>query len=474
MTGAGRLKTARKRPAYDRPSMLRRPQQEPWLPARDVPFLVFLAAVAASMVRTVDQPDVALSLAGTEITVVPTDLVLVALGSLCLLRFLGRGALPQPARAITATAALFFGWLLVTSAAHGADAFVGAAKLLEYGVLGLGAVLFVRRRRQVWLLATVLVAVTVVGVVDVAIDFARDPGVRHGGFLGAHDFAALATMCLTLGLAGLYATGQARKRFSILAGTVGALGLIFPAPFASLLGLYLAAAALVGVAWRRGQVTRSAVAITAATLLVVTAGVFGLRTGDAGFVKEVTGSTDEANPAANASGWSQRLIYAYVGGRVFLDNPIVGTGWYGELPPSEYARYLDDARARFPDQPPGYFPQPDATFIPQQTYDQVLFELGLVGAVLFLALAVAVGRTAWRVARDWPVDGADAQLAYLPVAWAASLAGALAGAALFGGIPLAAVFWLTLGVVALMPSLAPAPSAPAWRAEQREPALVAG
>ncbi len=118
---------------------------------------------------------------------------------------------------------------------------------------------------------------------------------------------------------------------------------------------------------------------------------------------------------------------------------------------------MPDARRRFPDQPPGYFPSPPASFIPQQTYDQVLYELGIVGAALFLALAVVAVRTAIRVGRAWPSPRTDEGLAYLPLAWTASLAGALAGAALFGGIPMTAIFWFTLGVVAVAPSLLPPP-----------------
>jgi hypothetical protein len=61
-------------------------------------------------------------------------------------------------------------------------------------------------------------------------------------------------------------------------------------------------------------------------------------------------------------------------------------------------------------------------------------------------------RAVWAGVR-WP-DSAAAE-AYLPVAWVGSLGGALAGAALFGGSPLAAVFWLTLGLVAVVPLLLP-------------------
>jgi hypothetical protein len=89
----------------------------------------------------------------------------------------------------------------------------------------------------------------------------------------------------------------------------------------------------------------------------------------------------------------------------------------------------------------------------------VLYELGLVGAALFLALAVVTVRGVIGFARAWPPGRTDAGLAYLPLAWVASLAGALAGAALFGGIPITAIFWFTLGVAALAPSLMPPPQA---------------
>ena len=56
-----------------------------------------------------------------------------------------------------------------------------------------------------------------------------------------------------------------------------------------------------------------------------------------------------------------------------------------------------------------------------------------------------VGRASVRVVRTWPRGDPDERAAYLPAAWVAALAGGLAGAALFGGSPLAAIFWLTRG-----------------------------
>ena len=110
----------------------------------------------------------------------------------------------------------------------------------------------------------------------------------------------------------------------------------------------------------------------------MTAGTYGLRSADLGFLQSWFGPPPET-PGQYAASWSHRLIYVYIGGRVFLDNPVFGTGWEGELPPHDYAQYLADARERFSDQPPHYFPPATGTLIPQQTWDQVLFELGLVG-----------------------------------------------------------------------------------------------
>ena len=117
----------------------------------------------------------------------------------------------------------------------------------------------------------------------------------------------------------------------------------------------------------------------------MTVGVLGLRSGDlGGFLRSLGIGEREEQADRNAASWNERLVFAYIGGRIFLDQPVLGTGWHGQLPPEEYVQYLDDARERFPDLPANYFPDENG-FIPQQTYDQVLYELGIVGALLFLA-----------------------------------------------------------------------------------------
>jgi O-Antigen ligase len=424
-------------------------------PAGDLPFLALCVATALSMFRAVDEPGFSVHVGGTDVSVVPTDIALAVLGVFCIARLLGRRRLPQPARSISAAALAFCAWLLISSALNGFTTLVGAVKLLEYAILGLGAVLFLQRRSTFWSFVALLVALAALADLYALKGFVQHPGVRQDSFTGAHDLAALASISLVLALAALFARQHRLGKLPLIAGIVGTVGVILGAALASLLGVYLAAAAVVGLAAGRRMLTLRALLATGAILAVVTGGSLSLRSNDLGFLNAWFGSTQEAKPGQYAASWSQRLIYVYIGGRVFAANPVLGTGWYGELPPKEWARFLPDAKRRFPDQPPRYFPKPDQSLIPQQTYDQVLFELGLVGGVLFLTLGVLTVRTAGRVGLRWPHDGAHEVAAFLPVGWTASLIGAIAGAALFGGIPITALFWLTIGLVALSPSLMP-------------------
>ena len=439
------------------------PRAEPrWRSAVDVPLLVLATATVLSLIRSIDQPGFALDLAGSEVAFVLTDAALAVLAALCVIRLLRGGRIPRAARAVTAAAAAFAVWLFISSAANGSDAVVAAVKLLEYGLLALGLVLFVRSTLQLWLLVGVLAVFTVVAVgygllafLDAPFVESEFPGRRQPSFLGEHDLAALSTMMLALGLAALYTPFHRLGRLPLVAGVAGAAGVVLGAALAGLLALYLTAGAIVAVAIARGAASKRAVGLTAAATVAITSGVLALRSGDLGaFLRSLGIGESRDDPFGNAASWNERLIDAYIGVRIFLENPILGTGWHGLLPPDEYLRFIDDARRRFPDEPASYFPSVDG-FIPQQTYDQVLYELGIVGAVLFLVLAVVVVRAAARVVQIWPRGDRDELAAYLPAAWVAALAGGLAGAALFGGVPLAAVFWLTIGVAALAPSLAP-------------------
>lgn len=430
-------------------------------PTLDLSFLVFCSALVLSLVRAIDMPRLEVAIGSTEVDVTPTDIALIALAVVCALRLLGRASLPQPARAPALAAAAFSGWLLLSSALNGFDAFVAAVKLLEYGVLALGLVLLVRRRVQLWIVLGVLGAFAVAASVWGSLAFfglvdADFTGRRQPSFTGEHELALLSTFTLAVALASLYAPRRRLPRSLLaVAGVGGAVGVVLGAALASLLALYAAAATIAFAAASRHTVTRRALLVTAATLVLVTAGVLGLRSGDlAGFLRSLGIGERQEQADRNAASWNERLVYAYVGGRIFFDQPILGTGWHGQLPPEEYVQYLDDARARFPDLPASYFP--DRTgFVPQQTYDQVLYELGIVGALLFALLGALTLRSTVQVARAWPRGDPDEPAALVPLAWAAALACALLGAALFGGSALPALFWLVVGLAAAAPSLVP-------------------
>ena len=436
-----------------------------WRPSRDVPFLILCVAIVLGMLRAPQQEALEVSFLGTELSLVSTDFAFGVLALTIVARLLGKARLPEPARALTLAAAAFAAWLLVSSAINGVEPLVGAGKLLEYGVVALGAVLFVQHRWQLWAIVTLIAGITLFAVGQALWDSDFELGYRLNSFMGSHELAAIGTLSLAYGVAALYSRRRESSWLPWAALAAGAAATVLGAALASVLGMWLAFGTIVALALARGSFRWPALAATVAIAVAVTAGALSMREGDLGFIQ----GDEPALSAERAGSWSQRLIYAYIGGRVFLANPVLGTGWYGELPPHEFARFLPDARRAFPDQPPRYFPSAEQDLIPQQTYDQILFQLGLLGAALFLVLAAIAVRTALQVGLRWPRGGRSETAAFLPLAWLAALAGALAGQALYGGIAVATFFWLVLGVVALMPSLVPPPEpAAAPPAPERE------
>jgi hypothetical protein len=388
-----------------------------------------------SLLRARSQPGVSVGFGGTSATIVPADVLLVVLGLVSLVSLSrsrpGRGA------AVAITSAIFSALLILTAAANGATAFVSAGKLVELTALALGIVAFVRTEQQLEAVVDVLILLTIAADAVGIERFIAGGGGRQASFLGEHDFAALAALPLLYGLTQLAGRSTARAWIAVVAGAVGCM---LGAALASLLGLYIGAAALIAVTVAARSLRSRHVATIVVVLAAVTAGTLVLRSGDLGFLQSWFGRPP-SRPGQYASSWSQRLIYAYIGGRIFLAHPVLGTGWYGNLPPKEFTVYLPDARRRFSDQPPRYFPPPDAPFVPQQAFDQVLYELGVVGAASFLALLVAIGRASVRAAR-----AGTRAIRALPGAWLGATVGALAGEGLFGGTPLAAILWLVAGL----------------------------
>lgn len=430
------------------------------LELREPVFALFVAATLVSLVRAKDQPSIDVSAGSTVVSVTPADVLLAAL-LFAVGVLLVRGArISSGAWPVLLTALAFGGWVGLSSLGNGATAMVAAAKLVELGVLTLAAAIVLDRAARLRVLVAVLVALTVAAVAFGIVGFAQVPGRRQSSFLGEHDLATLSTIALAVWLITLVTGKSHLGRLPLVAGVTGAVGITLGASFASLIGLYLVAGAVLLVGRARGSLRRHALLLTMLVCGAITAATLVIRSDNLGFLYQLFGDPEAAESGAYVGSWSSRLIYAYVGGRVFLDNPVLGTGWYGELPPEEYAEYLPAAHERFSEQPPHYFPPAEGTFVPQQTYDQVLYELGVVGAVLFLLLAIAATRAALAVARRWPRGSPHEYGGYVPLAWLCTIGGALAGTALFGGIPLAVLFWLGLGVVAAGDRLLDAESVP--------------
>ncbi len=383
--------------------------------------------------RARDQPGVSFTFGSSSATLVPGDVALAALAVTSAVILVRRP--PRGITALLAAAVIFCLLVLATAAANGGGPFVSAVKLVELAALGLGAIALVRAEADLEALVDILLLFTVAAGIFGIWQFVTGGGGRQASFLGEHDFAALATLPLLYGLD--LVIRRERPRRAAVAITAGAVGCILGAALASLLGFYLGTIALLTVAVMLHRLRLRPFTVTAIVVLCVTAGTLSLRSGALGFLQVLAGK-QETRPAEFAGSWSQRLIYTYVDWRVFVDHPVLGTGWYPLLPPSQFDRYLPAARRRFSDQPPGYFPPAGRPFIPQQSFDQVAAELGLVGLTTFLGLLGLAAHSALRVARKTA----------LPAAWLAATIGALAGEALYGGTPLTATVWLILGICA--------------------------
>jgi hypothetical protein len=399
-----------------------------WRQLRVPAVAVLLVAVALALVRARDQPGVAVSVGNSSATVVPGDVALAVLFLVALVALLRRG-LPRTMWAAFAGGAAFCALVVATGAGNGAAAFVAGGKLVELAVLAFGAAMLVRTDDRLEAVVDVLLLFTLVADAVGIVKFIAGGGGRQSSFLGEHDFAALATLPLLYGFVLVFT--RRRPRRAALAIVAGAIGCVLGAALASLLGLYLGAAALVALTALRARLSLRPLAVLLVVVGLVTAGTLSIRAGELGFLQSWFGKPP-SRPGQYAASWSQRLIYTYIGGRIFLAHPVLGVGWYPDLPPKEFAPYLPAARRHFSDQPARYFPPADRAMPPQQTFDEVAAELGAVGCVAFLVLLAGTVRSAAR--------------ALLGAAWLAAAIGAILGEALYGGTPLTATFWLVVGV----------------------------
>ena len=397
------------------------------------------------------------------------DLAAVAVVVAGLWAGLRRGFEPLRAgRAIWIAAAAFFA-VIVASIAYAAatdSAYligkhsVTALKLLEYALMAPAAVLIVRRRSD---LELVLASVTVwavaalaygllefFGVVD---DFSvghKRAGGREPSFLGPHDFAALSSMALALALAAvaLGPVSRRERRWVIAAGVVGGIGLVLSGAVAGVLGLGLAALAAGLVALRRRVLSWARVAGLAGIVAAVLLGTLLMRGTDVSQFLKFLGIKPGASQASlGGSSYSQRTVLAYIGLRIAADRPVFGVGWQESAYEDAYRPYLAAARRRFPDVAPLAFPSPQHRWGVQNFYLQAVADMGVIGlaaVVALLACGIVAGvRSAIRAGP--PV----AALGLIPLLWLLMAVGIWNGLGIVAGIPLVAMTWLSLGLVAV-------------------------
>ena len=322
---------------------------------------------------------------------------------------------------------------------------VTAAKWLEYMLLAPAVVLLVRTTRELAPAAVVLVAwsclATFVGLLQffgALGDLDHTPaGRRKPSFVGYHDFAALSATALLIALLVLARGPRSRteRNVALAGGIAGGLGIVLGGPLDTLLGTYLAVAALILLTRVRDP---RRLASIVGVVVVVTIGVVLIRSAAlADGLKFLGIKQGTGGASTHIQSYRQRALLAYIGGRIFIDHPLLGVGWQGSTDPYAFEPYLRDAHQHF-NQPAEAFPSRQQRWGVQNAYVQSLADMGVLGLVAFLAaLLLPVFVAVRRGVGDARVLGAALPLLVLGV-WN--------GYGLVAGIPLAALTWLAVGV----------------------------
>ena len=420
--------------------------------------IVLAAAVPFLFLHATYQPTLSLDIGSTSLDVTLADVAIGATVVAAILRATREGWQPlRRARGTLAFAAalvLVAGLSLVTPSLLGEEYDAGVhaisvAKFAWYACLLPATVLLVRSLRDALpLLRAVVawsVAATAVGLLQflglVAEFEGKRPGQREPSFVGIHDLAALSGAALAVGAVGI-ALGDGRpvgRRWSLAAVATGALGVVLSGAMTAVLGLWLAAAAVVLSARVLGLLRARRTVALLGIVLLVTAGTAAMRADTIERFAEFVGLRDRTEQTGVES-YAHRTLLAYIGGRIWLANPLTGVGWQASSEEWAYGPVLDDARDRFPGEPEQAFPAPERPWGIQLLYLQVAADLGVAGVAALLGLAVTGLAAGIRGIRSSPVP-------LVGVGWALVAAGVWAGIGLVPGLPLGALTWLAFGLV---------------------------
>jgi O-antigen ligase len=203
---------------------------------------------------------------------------------------------------------------------------------------------------------------------------------------------------------------------------------------AAVIGLGLAAVALLAVAVLRSEVFPRRLAAIAAILAVTAGGVAAMRANQLDSVLRLVGIETQKEPSKDVESYAHRAVLVWIGWQIFLDHPVAGAGWEASGDPATFMPYVPAARREYPDEPRLAFPSPEHRYGVQNLYVQFLADLGLVGLLLLLAVFATAVRLALR---------ARAAVGLLLTAVAA---GVWFAQGIVAGIPLDALTWIGIGL----------------------------
>ena len=409
------------------------------------------------------QPSFDVDWQSTSLEIRPSDLaaLVVVIAALVSAARLGSGRLGA-ARILWLPGVAFILWLAFQAFrpvsiddANFEEHLVSFLKLGEYALLAPAVPLLVRRTQDLALVLGMFVAWSGVATTVALVQFfgvdvfdAWNPGWRQPSFLGHHDLAALSAVALGLAVAGILAAARRlpTPRLFGVALVAGALGLVLAGSLAAAIGFGVGALAAALVARGRFEISSQRFIALLAVVAVVAAGVTAIRADSLEEFVRFLGISEEREPEGVET-YSQRTVLAYIGIRIWEDNPILGVGWQRSARAEVFEPYLADARARFPDVVDQAFPAPGREWGVQNLYVQMLADAGLIGLVLLLAVGgggmVLLWRTVAHAPRPWAVGAGIATVCSL-----LTLAGEWASLGIVAGIPILAATCIVLGIAA--------------------------
>ena len=430
---------------------------------RSLGAVVLAASIPFLFLHERFQPEASLGVGSTSLEVRLSDLAVLVVVVVAIVSAAKLGARRlSPSRTLWITGAALLAWLAFETLRPAsraeedfADHFVSFVKLGEYALLAVAVPLLVRRRQDLTIFLGALVVWSAVATAVALLQFfgldvfdAWNAGWRQPSFLGHHDLAALSGIALSVAAAGIVATRRNLPVSSLFATALaaGLLGLVVAGSLAAVGGLALGAVAIAIAARARFAPSARQLGALAAVVIAVAGGVTAVR-GDAleDFLRFLGVRGDD--PPVGVETYSQRTVLAYIGLRIFQDNPVVGVGWQRSASPEVFEPYVPDARERFPDVVELAFPARGREWGVQNLYIQMLADAGVVGLALLLAVGGSALALAWRTARHaaapWAVGAGLVSLGAL-----LTLAGEWASLGIVSGIPLQAATSLMLGLAA--------------------------